>query len=370
MAHPRSASPSTRRFFASLALAALLAACATPAPRVPERTPSEINADIARRIPSKVLDRSGWAHDVYIALSAQDIPTTPDNICAVLAVVEQESTYQANPPVPNLGKIARAEILKRAGEHHVPAFAVNAALKIDSRNGRSYGERIDAARTEKELSEIFDEILQRVPLGKRLFDGLNPVRTGGPMQVRIAFAEAHAQRYPYPPQDSIRDEVFTRRGGLYFGTRHLLGYPANYDRHLFRYADFNAGWYASRNAAFQAALTKASGIELQLDGDLLVPAAGLDRPGATERAARALANRLGTDERGIRRALEKADSPAFEDTDLYRQVFALAERNAGRALPRAVVPGIKLQSPKITRNLTTAWFADRVDTRWRACMRR
>ncbi len=363
-------SASTRRFFASLAIALLLGACATPAPRTPERTPTEIKADIARRIPSSVLDRMGWAHDVYIALTAQDIPTTPENICAVLAVVEQESTFQANPTVPNLGKIAREEIIKRAGEHHVPAFAVNAALKIGSRDGRSYGERIDAARTEKELSDIFDEILERVPLGKRLFDGLNPVRTGGPMQVRIAFAEAHAQRYPYPPQDSIRDEVFTRRGGLYFGTMHLLGYPANYDSHLYRYADFNAGWYASRNAAFQAALSKASGIELQLDGDLLVPGASLGEPGATERAARALAGRVGMDERQIRRALERADSLDFEDTELYRQVFALAERDAGKPLPRAVLPGIRLQSPKITRNLTTAWFANRVHARWQSCMRR
>ncbi len=51
-------------------------------------------------------------------------------------------------------------------------------------------------------------------------------------------------------------------------------------------------------------------------------------------------------------------------------MFALADRRAGKRLPRALVPGIKLESPKITRNLTTAWFAQRVDERRRRCLAR
>jgi hypothetical protein len=49
-------------------------------------------------------------------------------------------------------------------------------------------------------------------------------------------------------------------------------------------------------------------------------------------------------------------------------VFALAEQKSGKALPRAILPGIQLESPKITRNLTTAWFAKRVDDRRARCM--
>src|SRR5689334_23835824 len=113
-------------------------------------------------------------------------------------------------------------------------------------------------------------MIDRVPLGRTFFAEQNPVRTGGPMQVSVAFAVAHAKakRYPYTVVESIRDEVFTRRGGMYFGIAHLLDYPADYDRYRFRYADYNAGHYASRNAAFQEALAGVSGRKIAIDGDL------------------------------------------------------------------------------------------------------
>ena len=72
----------------------------------------------------------------------------------------------------------------------------------------------------------------------------------------------------------------------------------------------------------------------------------------------------------IRSQLEKGDSLAFEETRLYSGVYALAEGKAGKALPRAQLPGIELKSPKITRKLTTAWFANRVDERYERCMKR
>ncbi|MDQ6683571.1 MAG: DUF1615 domain-containing protein, partial [Pseudomonadota bacterium] len=53
---------------------------------------------------------------------------------------------------------------------------------------------------------------------------------------------------------------------------------------------------------------------------------------------------------------------------LYRHVFEVAERNEGRALPRALVPTIDLQSPKFTRHLTTAWYAAQVDRRYQRCL--
>ena len=60
----------------------------------------------------------------------------------------------------------------------------------------------------------------------------------------------------------------------------------------------------------------------------------------------------------------------FNDTLLFRRMFELAERRAGRPLPREIIPGINLESPKITRELSTTWFATRVDGRYRQCLAR
>ena len=73
----------------------------------------------------------------------------------------------------------------------------------------------------------------------------------------------------------------------------------------------------------------------------------------------------------IRADLEKGRRAAFGETALYRSVFAIADAaGAGNPVPRARIPDIALESPKITRALTTAWFAGRVDARWNACMKR
>ncbi len=354
-----------------LCLAALLvmAGCSTQrSQQQPERSEAEVKAQIVRLMPAKVSDRAAWAQDIYTAFDSQDIYPSTENICAVLAVTEQESTYQVDPPVPNMGKIAQDEILRRAGKVHVPAVLVRTALQLRSPTGKSYAERLSAARTEKDLSGIFDDFIGTVPLGRTLFGSFNPVHTAGPMQVSIAFAEKQARGYPYTVDGSIRREVFTRRGGMYFGITHLLGYPVNYNQPLYRFADFNAGWYASRNAAFQAAVSRASGTRLALDGDLILH--GSIMPGTTELAVRSLGKKLDMRNPSIRSQLEQGDRLDFEETILYQRVFALAEKAEGKPLPRAILPGIVLKSPKITRNLTTAWFAKRVDERYQRCIKR
>ncbi|KPY03703.1 Uncharacterized protein ALO57_02391 [Pseudomonas coronafaciens pv. oryzae] len=346
----------------------VLAGCGTQRAQEPELSPEQARAQISRLMPANVSDRQAWAADIQTAFAAQKIPMTTENVCSVLAVTEQESTFQADPAVPGMGRIARAEIDRRAARLHIPNALIATALRVRSPDGKTYGKRLDSAHTEKDLSAIFDDFIGMVPLGQVLFGNFNPVKTGGPMQVSIAFAEKHAEDYPYTVDGSIRREVFTRRGGMYFGIAHLLGYPVNYTQTLYRFADFNAGWYASRNAAFQNAVSRATGIELALDGDLI--RFDSTSPGATELAVRTLADRLGMNKSQIWSQLKQGDTLEFEDTDLYRKVFALADTSAGKPLPRAVLPGITLKSPKITRNLTTAWFAERVDDRRERCVQR
>jgi hypothetical protein len=349
-----------------------LAACTSPQRREPPIDPDVARAEIARRLPAKLTSRDIWAVDIFAAFEALSLRPTPENICAVVAVTEQESTFQVNPPVPGLAAIARREIDARAARFHIPAMAVNAALALQSPTGTTYRERLDQVKTEKELNDLFADFINIVPLGERLFGDLNPVRTGGPMQVSIAYAEEHAdaKRYPYPIPTNVRNEVFTRRGGMYFGIAHLLDYPADYDDMLFRFADFNAGHYASRNAAFQNAVSVLTKTALALDGDLLLHGAAASEPSKTELAARKLADRLDLSEAAIRRDLERGAASDFANTKLYKRVFDLGDKGRAKPLPRAVVPKIRLQSPKITRKLTTEWFAKRVDQRYERCLTR
>jgi len=365
------------RWFAILAAVAL-AGCATHAPSgLPEHahlTAAEGRALVARLLPTGIADRSGWATDIFAAITALDIAPTAENACAIIAIAEQESGLRVDPPVPGLARIAWKEIEARRERAGVPKVMLDAALALPSSNGKRYSERIDAVRTEGQLSGIYDDLIGRVPFGRTLFAERNPVRTGGPMQVAVAFAEAQVEAapYPYPMSGSVRDEVFTRRGGLYFGAAHLLDYRASYDRYLYRFADYNAGRYASRNAAFQRAVSEVSGIPLALDGDLLRYDGGKPsrEAGNTEAALRVLAPRLGMSADDIRRDLAVAKEEAFDHTRLYARVFALADEMARKRQPRAIVPTIVLSSPKITRRLTTDWFAHRVDERFRACLAR
>lgn len=328
--------------------------------------PVDVAPVVRQKMPASVKNREAWASALAKTFESQKLAPTQENICSVLAVAQQESNYQADPAVPGLNKIAWQEIDRRAERMHIPVFLVHTALKITSPNGKSYSERLDSVKTEKQLSAIFDDFISMVPMGQTLFGSLNPVHTGGPMQVSIAFAQAHTNGYPWKMDGTVRQEVFTLRGGVWFGTYHLLNYPANYSASIYRFADFNAGWYASRNAAFQYAVSKATGVKLALDGDLI--RYDSDEPGKTELAVRKLAGKLSMSDDEIHRQLKKGDSLAFEETALYNGVYKIAQQKTGKTLVKEMLPGIQLESPKITRNLTTAWFAKRVDDRRAKCM--
>ena len=130
-------------------------------------TPAEAKALIAKALPPATNDRSGWANDIYTALDNLKIAANIPNLCAAIAITEQESTFRANPTVPGLAAIAWREIDSKAERAGVPKLLVHTALLLSSSNGRSYSERIDAVTTEKDLSEIFEDFIDIVPMGKR-----------------------------------------------------------------------------------------------------------------------------------------------------------------------------------------------------------
>lgn len=321
-------------------------------------------------LPPKLADREGWAADMLSAFEALKIVPTKENVCAVIAEIEQESSFQAEPSVPGLTKIVRRELDARREKYSIPQWIMNSSLDMKSPDGRTYNQRIDTLKTENEVNSLYQDMISEIPFGKNLFADYNPVHTGGPMQVGVTFANTYAatKPYPYGIKTSLRNELFTRKGGLYFGMAYLLDYPAKYESLTYRFADFNAGIYSSRNAAFQKAVSSLSGITLDPDGDLLRYKDGvaLEEPASqTMRALLVIASRLNMDKAQIYRDLLQEKSPGFEQTSLYQKIFALAP-----AMPRACVPEIVLTSPKFTRKLTTVNYAKQVDGRYQRCLKK
>lgn len=335
-------------------------------------SPQDIQRTVANLLPSYVKDRDGWATDIQIPFTILDIEPSIQNICSVIALIEQESSFNADPVVPNLPKIAFREIYARGKHLGVPTWILDSALNIESATGKTYRERIKSVKTEGELSEIYEEMIDRVPVGKNLFKSHNPIRTAGAMQVSIAFAEMQLQKanYPYPIRNGLRKELFTRRGGIFFGVAHLLDYKALYDSPIYRFADYNAGRYSSRNAAFQSALTMASGVPIVTDGDLLTYKDSEQTSSATQAALQSIAAKANLSQATVSADLKKEKEAAFYQTSTYNNIFSLAEGIHKREIPRALLPQIELKGPKIQRQLTTAWFANRVNTRMIGCILR
>ena len=334
---------------------------------------AEVRKRIVRLIPGYAKDRQGWADDLHTAFKTLEVPHATQTYCATIAIIEQESSFQADPAVPGLPAIVRKELENRAGRYGIPSLIVTAALSKTSPDGKSYNDRIDALKTEKQLNTLFEDMTGELPFGRQLFADHNPVRTGGPMQVSIDFATQHVKErsYPYPVEKKLRNEVFTRRGGVYFGSAILLDYEVPYDAIVYRFADFNAGRYSSRNAAFQLALGKLAGKPLAPDGDLMRYENGQPAsvPSSVEEAAIGIAAKLDMSRPQIRRDLLQEKSMTFGRSPLYNRVFELAEKG-GRPLARQTLPQIDLKSPKISRKLTTEWFAKRVEGRYKTCLAR
>src|SRR5690348_2190073 len=66
-------------------------------------------SQIAARLPDGVQDPGGWARDIRAAITAVPEEPTAERVCAVVAVIEQESRFRADPAVPELPKIVRTE---------------------------------------------------------------------------------------------------------------------------------------------------------------------------------------------------------------------------------------------------------------------
>ena len=353
-----------------------------PSPQVTELTVPQV----ARFVRSDVQDKRGWAADVRLALREADQPIDADHVCQVLAVVEQESGYDADPAVPGLGDVVKGELDLLFAKLGPVAAMVRSALLDEVGRGASktFEARVADIRTEQDADllyrEIVDHHLDAHPAIARAMDLLapdlveksNPITTAGSMQVSVSWALAHAKAAD--PGD-LRDRLYTRAGGLKYGTARLFVHSAPYDSPRYRFADYNAGVYASRNAALQAQLSTLTGRSLATDGDFLLYAKdGTPRWKRSKSLDALLAFRAKhapeLTEAQVRRDAKKEKSASFDHTATVRALRAAYEAETGRAPVYARVPDVELSSPKMKSGRTTAWFADNVQRRYDDCLSR
>jgi hypothetical protein len=352
----------------------------------PTRDPGLTVDQIARRLPADLDDRAGWAADVRAAVVAANRVPDEDAVCRVLAVVEQESTYRADPPVPGLGRVVRAEVDRRLASLGPLEGAARRELLdvVAPGHDHTFGERLGAVRTEHEVDLLYREIVEhqraRAPalafvadvLFPRSIERFDPVETAGSMQVSVAWAQAAS-----PDEDPavVREALYTRAGGLRSGAARLFAHELADDEPVYRFADYNAGLYASRNAAVQARLAGLTDRRLALDGDLL-RWTDRGRPARRQEGETVAAFRAWRDARHpelgdevLLAELELEKEAAFEDTATWALLWADAVA-AGAAPAYARVPDVALDSPKLAGHKTTAWFASNVERRYGACLDR
>lgn len=377
-------------------LCAALAACATnrgAEPVYAPPPPPRLHVDaIAAAIPEKVKDRRAWAADVVAALDAHGVTPAPAPVCQVLAVIEQESGFKENPVVSNLSGIVKKKLDDVAAKAGPVGKPVLASLLSDKAPGatKTFLERVDGLKTEKDLDVWFRELvavyrakhpnmvraadLMGEAFAGRGLDDLNPITTAGSMQVAVRYAEHLGAQHGTTP-DEVRDALYTRRGGVYYGAARLLLYQAAYEDPIYRFADYNAGVYASRNAAVQTQLSELLGIELAPDGDLLAYDEA-DRPKDVDtntlKALLELRARFAPElsERQVRKDARAEKTLAFESTDTWKALKRVYQDRLGKTPRYARLPDVTLVSPKLSRDRSTKWFAENVDRRFDACMKK
>ena len=358
-------------------------------------TPALSQPEVARLIISaekNVKEPQGWAADLLDVLKLHDLSSSKENICAAIAVIDQESSFVANPAVAGLGKISEAAL--RAKMDRVPVLGSLALRFLETTPSKSdsYLARIRGARTERDLDLTFRAMVadaaKQSSLGiivnsgllNKQIEGRNEIDTIGSMQVSVDFALEVAKRRRWLPMSlddvyALRDELYTRHGGMYYGVLLLLGYETGYDRKLYRFADFNAGRYASRNAAFQKQIAELSLEPLATDGDLLLYDDSGKVKDATSKTEKALRKVLQTSsfeltDEDIRKDLLREKENAFVQTLTYSALRATYEKTTGIKPDYAMVPNIALTSPKIRSKMTTRIFAESVNRRYQSCMAR
>ena len=378
-----------------LAISISLAACGNGSWWSKDDEPTLNAEQIRKALPNRVQDRTAWAQDMYDITDQLGIAQTKQNICSIVAVVDQESNFVADPQVPGLGEKAVKEVQTRLDEKFKEKLGdgiggtiagyFEEVLKTQPNPKDNYLSQMRRVKTERELDELYREIFDYMSkhyhvsaltgaaklVGQDIGEKMNPITTLGSMQVHIGYAKDNKRQGGNIAD--LRTDMYTRYGGMYYGIHRLMMYQTNYDKPIYRFADYNSGRYSSRNAAFQSMLNDLTAAELSLDGDLLLyNKDGAPRTTKSESERELLnvfaSNNVILTPRQIRSDLKKEKDQNFEDTATYRTVTKLYKEKTGKEPFYAMMPEVVISGPKLSRDYNNNWFASRVNGRYQTCM--
>ncbi len=383
--------------FSILTLSVILAACGDNSWWSKNNQPTLDADQIKQLLPPRINERSAWAKDIFDITEQLDIPQTKENICSIVAVADQESNFVADPQVAGLGEKAVKEVEDRLDEKFKDKLGdaiggtlagyFQEVLKNQPSPDNNYLSQMRRVKTERQLDELYREIFSYMSkhyhvsaltgaaklVGQDFAEKLNPVTTLGSMQVHIGYAKEHKRQSGNIA--ALRSDLYSRYGGLYYGIHRLMMYPADYNKAIYRFADYNSGMYSSRNAAFQSMLNALTNTKLDLDGDLLLYTKDGSIRSTISQSERELtsifaSNNMLVTPRQIRTDLKKEKEKNFEDTATYRAATKLYQEKMAKEPMYAIMPEVVISGPKLSRDYNTNWFATRVNGRYQSCMQR
>lgn len=357
-----------------------------------QQEPEKVLLDVAKisqAMPNRNQQKQLWATDIHDIFNTLKIERTPQNICSVIAVIDQESNFQADPPVAGLGKSSlnalNSQLEEKLGKTLAPFF--RKMLKNEPTPANSFEKQILAVKTEQQLDKVYHQMFAHFSekyyankitnlgklVGTDLTEKLDPITTLGSMQVHINYAREN--RRTNTSNEELRRDLYTQYGGLYYGIHRLMLYPTNYDNPIYRFADYNSGVYSSRNAGFQKMLSELSGQKLDFDGDLLIYKSGSSISETQSQSEKALQNMasqgfLQLTTRQIRNDLSKEKTEKFADTEVYRTIGSLYKLKTGKDPIFQMMPQVVISGAKLSKDYNTKWYADNVNRRYQTCMQK
>lgn len=352
---------------------------------------------IKHLIPPRVHDRESWAKDMNDIMDSLKIEKNKENVCSIIAIVDQESSFVANPQVPGLGREAVAAVNTRLQTKFSDklgttigtpiAHYFEQVLKTQPTPEDNYLKQLSKVKTERDIDLLYRQIFDYMSkhyhvsaltgaaklVGQDIGERMNPITTLGSMQVSIQYAQDHQK--DHMSVNDLRDDLYTQYGGLYYGIHRLMMYSNQYDKPIYRFADYNSGMYSSRNASVQKALNILTGSELSLDGDLLQYDKN-DNVQAVQSSTELTFINLFTQKKVIitpqqlRSDLKTEKTIDFEKTQTYLTLTKLYKDQTGKEMPYAVMPQVIITGPKLSQDYNTNWYATRVNGRFESCMHR